>query len=125
MRFGRIVAGVEECPGVGREVVAAGDLVAFCGGELVDVIGDGLPAVVVHRAAAPAFVVLRRVHFRRRRVRENRTEADAVEAHLLDTVELFGQRKTAEVEHGREHVGRVAVLIADARQRRRCPGRRG
>ncbi len=123
--LGWVVARVEECPGVGREVVTAGDLFALSGGELVDVIRHRLPAFVVHRAAAPTFVVLRGVYFGRGRVGDDRSETRAVVAHLLDAVQHLGQFDPAQLEHRREHVGGVAVLLANAAARRRRRDPRG
>ena len=55
-----IDAGVEQRPLVGREVVAADEQVALGRGQLVDVVGHGLPSVGVDRPASPALEVLAR-----------------------------------------------------------------
>ena len=80
--LGDVGAGVEEVPVVRLEVVAARDEVAFGMGELVDVVGDHLPAVLVHRPAAPALVVLARPGIGGVGAVEHRSQGDAVQAHL-------------------------------------------
>ena len=58
MYLGKVGVGVKEQPLVVVEVCAALNQGAFGMGELVDVVGHGLPAVGVDGSAAPAFVVL-------------------------------------------------------------------
>ena len=98
---------------VGVEVRAAGDQVALGVGELVDVVRDDLPAVDVHGPAAPALVVLGGARVGGVGRGEHRAQRDPVEAHLLGAVQLRRRVDAEQVEQGRQHVDRVAVLVAD------------
>ncbi len=111
VHLGGVAADVEERPRVGGEVVAALDAVALGRGELVHVVGDGLPAVVVDGPAPPALVVLAGANLAGSCVAQHRDEADAVDRHA-GPVGYAGELEPAEVEDRRRDVDRVAVLGA-------------
>lgn len=72
------------------KVTASGDEIAFGVRELIDVVGDHLPAVLVHGPAAPALVVLAGPRIWSVGRCQHRAERDTVETHLLYAADFIG-----------------------------------
>ena len=113
----------EQRPVVGGEVVAALEQLVLDGELVADVVGGGLPAVVVDRPRPEHLEVLGAARRRGAGGRRRWPQAGAVERLLVDAVDLGRGVDARRVEDRGQQVDRVAELVADLAARRVDPGR--